>query len=76
MTASLETLQQVVRSGPSLLVYLLTSPAGLGKSRLSFDQVRKVIRDLLENIYLPTFTAHELVKTTLLRDKICFFKLP
>ena len=39
VTASLETLQQVLRCGPSLLGYLLTSPAGIGKSRLSCDQV-------------------------------------
>ena len=48
VTASLETLQQVVRGGPSLLGYLLTSPAGLGKSRLTFDQVRTGIRYLTE----------------------------
>ena len=57
VTASLETLQQVVRSGPALLVYLLTSPAGLGKSRLSFDQVRIVITDLGEYLFAKFYST-------------------
>ena len=40
VTASLETLQQVLRCGPSLLLYVLTSSQGLGQARLTFDQVR------------------------------------
>ena len=50
VTASLETLQQVVKCGPPLLLYRLTSQAGLGKSRLSFDQVR--IRNLNKNLLI------------------------
>ena len=38
VTASLETLAAVLRSAPPLLVYLVTSPGGLGRSRLTWDQ--------------------------------------
>ena len=38
VTTSLETLQQVLRSAPGLLVFMLTSDQGLGASRLSWDQ--------------------------------------
>jgi len=38
INTSLETLQQLLRSAPSLLVYLLSAPGAAGKSRLTVDQ--------------------------------------
>ena len=38
VNASLETLQQLLRSAPSLLVFLLSSPSSVGQSRLASDQ--------------------------------------
>jgi len=38
VNASLETIQQLLRSAPSLLIYFLSAPGGAGKSRLSVDQ--------------------------------------
>jgi len=38
VNASLETLQQLLKSAPSLLIYFLSAPGAAGKSRLTFDQ--------------------------------------
>ena len=38
VTSSLETLAQLLRSAPPLVVYMVTSTGGPGRSRLSYDQ--------------------------------------